>query len=146
VLTGKADDSIMFQLWHDLPELAGEGELLAKWSLIRAARADVTKALEAQREAGKIGSALQAAVEVRCAGEKFEALASLGDDLKFIFIVSAASRARRQRTGQATPLEHAKCERCWHVRDDVGANAEHPTLCGRCVSNLHGAGEVRRCA
>jgi len=46
----------------------------------------------------------------------------------------------------ATPLEHAKCERCWHVREDVGANAEHPTLCGRCVSNLYGAGEARSCA
>jgi len=147
VLTGKEDDSIMFQLWHDLPAVAGEGELLAKWSLIRTARADVTKALEAQREAGKIGSALQAAVEVRCAGDKFEALASLGDDLKFIFIVSAASVVRDDNEQvNAIPLEHAKCERCWHVRDDVGANAEHPTLCGRCISNLHGAGEARSCA
>ncbi len=144
VLTGKADDSIMFQLWHDLPELAGEGELLAKWSLIRAARADVTKALEAQREAGKIGSALQAAVEVRCAGDKFDALSSLGDDLKFIFIVSAARVVRDDNEQvEATPQEHAKCERCWHVRDDVGSNAEHPTLCGRCVSNLYGEGETR---
>jgi isoleucyl-tRNA synthetase len=30
--------------------------------------------------------------------------------------------------------------------DDVGANAEHPTLCGRCVSNLYGAGETRAVA
>lgn len=147
VLTGKEDDSVMFQRWHDLPAVAGEGELLAKWSLIRTARADVTKALEAQREAGKIGSALQAAVTVHCSGEKFEALASLGDDLKFVFIVSAASAVRDDvEQVLATPLEHAKCERCWHVRDDVGANAEHPTLCGRCVSNLHGDGEVRACA
>ncbi len=110
-----------------LPELAGEGELLAKWSLIRAARADVTKALEAQREAGKIGSALQAAVEVRCAGDKFDALSSLGDDLKFIFIVSAARVVRDDNEQvEATPQEHAKCERCWHVREDVGSDAEHP--------------------
>jgi len=147
VLTGKEDDSVMFQRWHELPALAGEGELLAKWSLIRTARADVTKALEAQREAGKIGSALQAAVAVHCTGEKFEALASLGDDLKFVFIVSAASAVRDDvEQVLATPLEHAKCERCWHVREEVGANAEHPTLCGRCVSNLHGDGEVRACA
>ncbi len=147
VLTGKEDDSVMFQLWHDLPELANEGDLLAKWSLIRSARADVTKALEAQREAGKIGSALQAAVEISCAGDKYEALASLGDDLKFVFICSAAVAVRADAEQVvATPLEHAKCERCWHVREDVGANAEHPTLCGRCVSNLHGSGEARNCA
>jgi len=36
-----------------------------------------------------------------------------------------------------------KCERCWHYRDDVGHDADHPTLCGRCTSNLYGAGEVR---
>ena len=90
------------------------------------------------------GSALQAAVEIHCAGEKFDALASLGDDLKFVLICSSTVAIRDDAEQViATPLEHAKCERCWHVRDDVGANVEHPGLCGRCVSNLHGAGEAR---
>ena len=147
VLTGKADDSVMFQLWHDLPALANEGELLAKWAIVRAVRADVTKALEEQREAGKIGSALQAAVEIRCAGEKYEALASLGDDLKFVLICSSTVLAQdAAEQVVASPLAHAKCERCWHVREDVGADPAHPGLCGRCVSNLHGAGEARHCA
>jgi isoleucyl-tRNA synthetase len=26
-----------------------------------------------------------------------------------------------------------KCERCWHWETDLGQNAEHPTICGRCV-------------
>jgi isoleucyl-tRNA synthetase len=39
-----------------------------------------------------------------------------------------------------------KCERCWHYRDDVGANPAHPTICGRCDSNLHGDGEHRTVA
>ncbi len=147
VLTGKADDSVMFQLWHDLPALANEGELLAKWAIVRAVRADVTKALEEQREAGKIGSALQAAVEIRCAGEKYETLASLGDDLKFVLICSSTVLAQDAAEQViASPLAHAKCERCWHVREDVGADPAHPGLCGRCVSNLHGAGEARHCA
>ncbi len=147
VLTGQADDSVMFQCWHALPLPAGEGELLAKWAIVREVRNDVTKALEAQREAGKIGAALQAAVEIRCAGEKYDALASLGDDLKFIFICSATSLVQDgEESVTATPLTHGKCERCWHVREDVGAHAEHPGLCGRCVSNLHGEGEARRCA
>ena len=147
VLTGKADDSVMFQLWHDLPALANEGELLAKWAIVRAVRADVTKALEEQREAGKIGSALQAAVEIRCAGEKYEALASLGDDLKFVLICSSTVLVQDEAEQViASPLAHAKCERCWHVREDVGADPAHPGLCGRCVSNLHGAGEARHCA
>ena len=135
VLTGKEDESVMFQLWHELPKPEGEGELLAKWALIRAARADVTKALEEQREAGKIGSALQAAVEIRCAGEKYEALASLGEDLKFVFICSSTVAFRDDNEAViATPLDHAKCERCWHWETDIGSNPAHPTLCARCAT------------
>ncbi|HZE90850.1 MAG TPA: zinc finger domain-containing protein [Rhizobacter sp.] len=39
-----------------------------------------------------------------------------------------------------------KCDRCWHYRDDVGHDPAHPTICGRCTSNLYGAGERRRVA
>ncbi|MBI3067525.1 MAG: class I tRNA ligase family protein, partial [Betaproteobacteria bacterium] len=38
---------------------------------------------------------------------------------------------------------HRKCARCWHYRADVGARADAPGLCGRCVENLFGAGEPR---
>jgi len=40
----------------------------------------------------------------------------------------------------------AKCDRCWHHREDVGTNEEHPLLCGRCVTNVDGDGEVRQYA
>ncbi len=144
VLSGDEDDSVMFQQWHELPEQPGEAELLAKWAIVREVRNDVTKALEARREAGEIGAALQAAVEIRCAGDKFAALSALGDDLKFVFICSATTLIESaEESVTATPLAHAKCERCWHVREDVGADPAHPGLCGRCVSNLHGDGEVR---
>jgi len=36
-----------------------------------------------------------------------------------------------------------KCVRCWHHSEDVGSNAEHPELCGRCVENVAGDGEQR---
>ena len=42
--------------------------------------------------------------------------------------------------------KYLKCERCWHYRADVGASAEHPGLCGRCISNLFGNGETRSAA
>ncbi len=145
ILTGNADDSVLLHTWHELPAQDGEAALLAKWGLIRDVRMDVTKALEARREAGEIGAALQATVEIRCSGEKYTALASLGDDLKFIFICSATTlREDAAEAVTATPLGHAKCERCWHVRADVGSVAAHPDLCGRCVNNLYGAGEARQ--
>lgn len=40
----------------------------------------------------------------------------------------------------------AKCERCWHHRHDVGADAAHPGICLRCVSNVEGSGEQREFA
>ncbi len=145
VLTGKPEESVMLHRWHDLPKPEGEGALLDKWCKLREVRGEVTKALEELRVAGKIGSSLQAEVELHCTGEKFELLSSLGYDLKFVLISSKASVVRSEAEKLvAEPSPHQKCERCWHVREDVGADAEHPTLCGRCVSNLFGAGEVRK--
>jgi isoleucyl-tRNA synthetase len=121
--------------------------LLAKWARILAVRAAVLKELEALRSAGKIGSSLQADVAVTAGGEDYEALASLGDDLRFVLITSVATVTKGDApTIVAAPSAHAKCERCWHYRADVGSTAAHPLLCGRCVSNLFGAGEPRRCA
>jgi isoleucyl-tRNA synthetase len=71
-------------------------------------------------------------------------LASLGDDLKFVFITSAIELVAGEAIGiRASTSNGIKCERCWHYRDDIGVDADHPTLCGRCTSNLFGAGEAR---
>lgn len=144
LLSDDPDQSIMFQLWHDLPKPEAEGGLLDKWNKLRGYRTDVTKALEALRVAGKIGSSLQAEVELHCDGEKYDLLASLGDDLRFVLIASKAQviRSTSERL-VAEPSTHRKCERCWHVREDVGISTDHPTLCGRCIANLHGEGEAR---
>ena len=74
-------------------------------------------------------------------------LSSLGEDLKFVFITSAIDLVVGESISARVSASNAtKCERCWHYRDDVGADATHPTLCGRCTSNLFGAGEARVCA
>ncbi len=147
VLTRDAEDSVMLGGWHALPEQEGEAALLARWQGIREARAEVSKVLEELRVAGRIGSSLQAEVEIRAAAEKYELLASLGDDLRFVLICSATRLVRVADAAEqgvaAAPSPHAKCARCWHWRADVGANAAHPELCGRCEANLHGEGEPR---
>jgi len=66
--------------------------------------------------------------------------------LRFVFITSYANVEKRSGSGltfKVAASKHAKCDRCWHYREDVGASAEHPTICGRCVSNLFGEGEKR---
>ena len=145
---GAGSESVFLHTWYELPAVPDAQALLARWDLIRQAKGEVQKELEALRVAGKIGSSLQAEVEVCAAGEKHDALAGLGDDLRFAFITSRATLRKVASEAEAKvlamPSPHAKCERCWHYRADVGANPEHPTLCERCDDNLHGAGEARR--
>ncbi len=142
-----AEDSVMLHIWHVFPHCDDEAALCERWRLIREARAEVMKELEALRTAGSIGSSLQAEVTLRAAGARYEALASLGDDLRFVLITSAATLEKvadeAQQGVDARPSCNAKCERCWHYRPDVGTLADHPGLCGRCHDNLFGAGERR---
>jgi isoleucyl-tRNA synthetase len=144
--TNGAEDSVMLQTWHALPEVPDEAALDARWAHIAAVRVLVLKELEKLRIEGRIGADLQAAITLSAEGEMFDALSALGDDLKFVFVVSAAKLERGAFAVRAEPAPGAKCERCWHVREDVGQDAVHPTLCGRCVSNLFGEGEKRRYA
>jgi isoleucyl-tRNA synthetase len=121
--------------------------LVAKYERIRAIRDEVNKAIEELRAKGDVGSSLQAEVDLTVPAEDYTLLASLGDDVKFIFITSAINliAGNSINTG-ARPSKHVKCERCWHYREDVGLDAAHPSICGRCVSNLYGEGERRFCA
>jgi len=145
---GRGDDTIFRQVRHALPEVAGAGDLLEKWRALRQIRSSVHKLLEGHRAAGEIGSSLQAEVEIAACGEKLKLLQSLGEDLRFVLITSravvVAVATEAEEAIRTVPSRHAKCERCWHWRADVGA--EHPGICGRCVQNLYGAGEPRRFA
>ncbi len=148
--TGGASESIFMETWHALPPIDGEQELLARWGAIRAARGDVQRKLESLREAGSIGSSLQAEVTLRAPAKTQALLASLGDDLRFVLITSKAEvgphESGDEMAVEAVASPHAKCQRCWHWRAEVGADAAHPGLCGRCLANLFGAGEPRRFA
>lgn len=123
---------------------APDEALLAKWSRIRAIRDGVNKEIELVRTEGKVGSSLQANVTLTTTPEDHALLASLGEDLKFVFITSAIDLVAGETPATVVSASaDAKCERCWHYRADVGHDAAHPTICGRCTSNLYGAGEER---
>ncbi len=129
------------------PFTTPDAALLERWRAIREVREAVNKAIEAVRTEGSVGSSLQAEVTVTAPPETLDLLSSLGDDLRFVLITSAARLIPGETLSvQVTPSSHTKCERCWHWRDDVGHDPAHPTLCGRCTSNLFGAGEPRSVA
>jgi isoleucyl-tRNA synthetase len=148
----EAGGSIFVETWWTFPpEAVADSERLARWARVRAVRDAVNKEIETVRAAGGLGSSLQAEVALTAAAEDHAALATLGEDLKFVFITSAATLQPGDALAvQVRPRDPqagvAKCERCWHWRDDVGHDAAHPSLCGRCTLNLHGAGETRTVA
>ncbi len=143
---GEKSPSIFVETYVDTSAWGGD-ELLAKWARIRAIRDVANKEIETVRSAGRLGSSLQAELAIGANAADHALLASLGDDLRFVTITSKAQLApAAELTVAVTPSASTKCERCWHYRDDVGADAAHPTICGRCTSNLYGTGEHRTVA
>ena len=138
--------SIFFETYTNLA--APNAALVDKWRLIKDVREFANKEIESKRSAGLIGASLQAELTIACDGATFDALASLGDDLKFVFITSKVQLIRKAGDLHidVKASEAVKCERCWHYSEDIGQDAAHPTLCGRCTSNLYGSGEVRHFA
>jgi len=118
--------------------------LMGKWSRILKLREEVNKEIELVRSQGLVGSSLQAEVDLTLAKDDMQLLQSLGEDVRFVFITSALRLHAGEALGiKVAPSAHTKCERCWHYREEVGHDTVHATLCGRCTSNLFGAGESR---
>ena len=142
--------TIFAETYHELPGVAGHEALLAKWQTLRSLRTEVHKRLEAEREAGRIGSSLQAELDLHLAGERHALAATLGDDLRFVMLTSRATlhavATSADETIAVAASAQRKCQRCWHWRADVGVDAGHPSLCGRCIDNLYRDGEARRAA
>ncbi len=122
----------------------------------------VNRQLESCRASGGLGASLEARVQLElghgeAAAALERALTLLGtsgaptvDNLADWLLVSALEIGGAPL---ATPLAEAdeggitvriaraeghKCERCWHVENDVGHHSAHPSLCGRCVAVLEG--------
>lgn len=158
-LPGPREDPVFVQTWYDLDDFATSGEVTdADWEIILEVRKHIGKQLEALRNEKVIGSSLDAEVEIWGAPDCLSRIAN--DELRFVFITSGARLARNEEAPktatrvadthgneyfiQLRKSPHPKCIRCWHYREDVGKDAQHPQICMRCVSNLPGgSGESR---
>jgi len=144
-LEGSAEKSVFEEVWHVLPDPALDQKALDAWGDVRQFREIAMKKIEERREAKEIGSSLAAELDISAAGPTYDSLARLEDDLRFVLITSRATVRNEQGSGvriKVKASENQKCERCWHYRADVNPAG----LCGRCESNLQGAGETRRYA
>ena len=147
-LPGERNGNVLFATWYDgLAPLPADAALnAADFDQLLALREQVAKVLEPMRANGLIGAALEAEIAVSVNAATAAKWQPLADELRFFFIsgdVTVSEVSADEVFVLATPTTKAKCVRCWHHRADVGAHAEHPELCGRCVSNIDGAGETR---
>jgi isoleucyl-tRNA synthetase len=158
-LPGQRSESVFLETWHTLPQARSDD---VDWQALIQLRGDVTRELEKLRDAGAIGAPLDAEVDVYCLRDEFARFNALGAELRFLLITSEArvhevttapsGAVPAANTGSAgvwlsvKPATAQKCVRCWHHRPDVGVNAAHPQLCGRCITNLEGGGERREFA
>ncbi|QEY10994.1 isoleucine--tRNA ligase [Cellvibrio sp. KY-YJ-3] len=157
-IAGEREANVFVAEWYQLPTMPADSFADSYWELIAQVKDAVNKVLEAKRTAGEVGGSLGAEVILYCDEKLQIELQKLANELRFVLITSTAEirPLAEAHNAVATDVvglqvavkksEHAKCERCWHHRADVGANTTHPTICLRCVENVDGAGETRQFA
>ena len=113
-------------------------ELEERWKRLFDVRQVAALELEKARQSGLIGKSLEARVEIEPNNDATrELLENLGSALETVLIVSRVRVA--QPTGgelrvKVNRASGRKCVRCWRWTEDVGVEATHPELCGRCAS------------
>ncbi|WP_017354919.1 isoleucine--tRNA ligase [Stenotrophomonas sp.] len=148
-LPGERKDNVLFATWYEgLAPLPADAALgAADFDQLLALREQVAKVLEPMRANGAIGAALEAEITVAADAETAARWQPLAEELRFL-LISGDVQVRPATTDEvfvsAQPTTKQKCVRCWHYRADVGSVAAHPELCGRCATNIDGAGEDRR--
>lgn len=149
IIGGGEEDSVLYHTLHDFPSTnpISEAALMEKWQAIRAARAVVNAAIEPLRVDKSVGSSLQAEVRLSAPSDVFAALETLGDELRFVLLVSKVELVKGDELyAEVRATQSPKCERCWHYTQTVGTVAGYETICARCADNIDGKGEERNYA
>jgi isoleucyl-tRNA synthetase len=160
-LPGEREPSVLLTTWYRGLAPLHQNEQMNEdfWEKVHQVRDAVNKEIENQRNAGKIGSALEAEVTLYAGSSIKPVLDALQDELRFVLITSYAevvadSNAPLDAVMTDVPglslkvaaTANAKCERCWHRTADVNTHTDYPGICGRCVINVAGPGEERNYA
>ncbi|MDA0670693.1 MAG: isoleucine--tRNA ligase [Proteobacteria bacterium] len=142
-LTGNFN--IFKEEWYEIPQIQIDKQDALLWETIEDIRPIINKMIEGEREKRSIGSSLECSISLSCNNDLFKILKPFEDELHFIFIVSKFNllNIEGDLKVEVAKIALLKCDRCWHYESSVGSNAEHSTICDRCVSNLFGIGEKR---
>ena len=151
-LPGASSESIFLQTWYE--DLEGDFKNRSI-EVARDVNVYLRKELEEMRRDKVIGSSLDAEVDIYCDDKNYQALLELESELRFVFITSEARvHLLSDKPEDAVDINNTlairvkksgyeKCVRCWHHREEIGENNLHKELCGRCIENVAGNGEIR---
>ncbi len=130
--------SVHLAVWEPVGFSMGPEEI-SRWEKLFAIRDAALLQLEKERQAKNIGKALDARVIVSGAAGTAgifddEGRESLRELLNVSEVIVRDERDAASVTVEVARAEGQKCERCWHWERDVGTDARHPGLCGRCAA------------
>ncbi|MBL4615269.1 MAG: class I tRNA ligase family protein, partial [Magnetovibrio sp.] len=142
------DTSVHLRLFPDVPQNWHDDALAAKWVKVRELRRVITGALEIERAQKRSRSSLQAAPKIYASVDYVTAM--IGVDLAEMAITSGGDLIEGDVPDGAFTVEGIvgvgvvsdmadgeKCERCWKICDDLGANPAHSSVCGRCADAVN---------
>ena len=143
------DESVHRRGFPVIPEAWRDDALAGKMEKLLGVRRVITKALELARAEKKIGASLEAWPELFIDEGYGDVLNLPGLTLPELGIMSGVVvRPFAEAKGESgletlpdvpgvavrfKPSPHSKCGRCWQLVPDVGQNAAHADLCGRCA-------------
>jgi isoleucyl-tRNA synthetase len=151
-MPSEKSQSIFFETWYEGLTTGYQNPAI---EIVRTLSPVLRKQMELMRADKIIGSSLDSEVDIYCDEQTYATLLLLQDELRFIFITSYARiHDLSKKTSDCIEVtdtifvkvsqsKHQKCVRCWHHRQDIGTDKDHPELCGRCVENVTGLGESR---
>lgn len=157
-IPGERSQTVLMSTWYSFENYAVSNNAISMedWQEVIVVRDLVNRELERERVRGNIGAGLDTYVTLFCDQLLLKKLERLGEELKFVFITSAATlKPLELKTAAAAKTERddlwilvdkstdPKCVRCWHHDARVGEDKEHPDICPRCIVNVTGAGEKR---
>jgi isoleucyl-tRNA synthetase len=145
--------SVHLETFAEVPKAWLDPALGERWAALRDIRRVATGALELERGAKRIGSSLQAAIELYVPAETAALLRDA--DLAELCITSSGTATIGEPPEGAFTLSDVprvgvvvkdapgdKCERCWRVLPEVGTVEGHVDLCRRCADVVGSLGEM----
>ncbi len=141
-LQGDGGRSVHVQLFPAVKDESMDQELARRWEVIWGVREEVSKALESARREKLIGLSLDAQISIVLPKGLYDVLHQYEDQLKTVFIVSQVALSTgddvKDVRVEVKKAEGQKCGRCWVYETSVGQNADHPTICRRCIETIEG--------